>query len=166
MTKKTLAEELEIPKNQKNIEFVSDYDVFKDKELLDQLRKNIIENLLDSKMNDLENSKERMEYYINKETDDVDEQVKDGLVIIPENPNKDSSILGETYISPQTTWTFTAPAAGHWAIVEQDRPVEMKCHGQTVDIVWKKMTSGSFTLHWWDDDGNDTTRVVFVESLF
>ncbi len=72
MTKKTLAEELEIPKNQKNIEFVSDYDVFKDKELLDQLRKNIIENLLDSKMNDLENSKERMEYYINKELEGYD----------------------------------------------------------------------------------------------
>lgn len=70
MQKKTLVEELELEKDRKNIRFVSDYDIFQDKELLDQLRKKIIQDLIDSPI--MDHSKERMDYYINKELEGYD----------------------------------------------------------------------------------------------
>lgn len=105
------------------------------------------------------------EYYIDRDTDDVSNELKDGLVIEPIDPSPDTLIQGDTFIKPGMVWTFTAPrAGGHWAIVESDVPVELVCHNQTVDITWKKMTSGQFTLHWWDDE-DDTTKTIIVESL-
>lgn len=53
MAKKTLTEEFELdtPKN-RQIDVVKDYDVFEDKELLDQLRIRIIQNIIDNKIPD------------------------------------------------------------------------------------------------------------------
>ncbi len=72
MAKKTLVEELELQKEMKNVQFVSDYDIFKDKNLLDQLRKNIIQDLLDSPMINTNQSTENIDYYINKELEKYD----------------------------------------------------------------------------------------------
>ena len=63
--KKTLTEELEIKNNSGNINFIPDYDVFKDKELLDKLRSNIIQKLIDNPVYNNENAREIMDYQIN-----------------------------------------------------------------------------------------------------
>ena len=61
---KSLLEEFSINEENKN-EIVSDYDVFSDKKLLDELRKKIIEHIIDNKnMNN-----KPMESYINEEID-------------------------------------------------------------------------------------------------
>ena len=44
--KKTLIEEFELQNSGRNINFIPDYDVFKDKELLDKLRSTIIQKLI------------------------------------------------------------------------------------------------------------------------
>ncbi|HPE15242.1 MAG TPA: CpaF family protein [Bacilli bacterium] len=66
MTKKSLSEAFDIKsKNNKNINIVSDYNIFKDKALLDTLRNNIIENLID---NNIPEDK-LLNEYINDEID-------------------------------------------------------------------------------------------------
>jgi len=51
MARKTLTEEFELDKTlEQPINIIKDYDVFQDKELLDQLRIKIIENILDNKI--------------------------------------------------------------------------------------------------------------------
>ena len=72
MKKKTLVEEFELEKNSKNIHFIPDYDVFKDKKLLEELRSKIIQNLLDQPILDAENAKELMDYQIDKELEGYD----------------------------------------------------------------------------------------------
>lgn len=62
--RKTLTEELKIENNGENKYFIPDYDVFKDKELLDKLRNNIIQNLIDNPIFDSDNAKEMMDYQI------------------------------------------------------------------------------------------------------
>ena len=55
--KKSLIEEFEL-EEKKNVSFIPDYDVFKDKKLLDDLRKKIISHLLDQPIIGEENKKE------------------------------------------------------------------------------------------------------------
>lgn len=72
MSKKTLMEVLEVNNENKNINFIPDYDVFKDKELLDELRSKIIQKLIDNPIVSKENEKEIMEYQIDKELEGYD----------------------------------------------------------------------------------------------
>ena len=72
MTKRTLIEEFELEKEKKNISFIPDYDVFKDKELLDKLRSKIIQNLLDHPMLDYDNAKRWMDEEIDRELEGYD----------------------------------------------------------------------------------------------
>lgn len=72
MQKKTLIEEFELDKQTKNISFIPDYDVFKDKTLLEELRSKIIQNLLDQPILDDDNTKEIMDYQIERELEGLD----------------------------------------------------------------------------------------------
>ena len=69
--KKSLIEEFEL-EEKKNVSFIPDYDVFKDKKLLDDLRKKIISHLLDQPIIGEENKKEFLDYQINKELEGYD----------------------------------------------------------------------------------------------
>jgi len=69
--KKTLSEEFEIvEENDKN--FINDYDVFKDKELLDEIRKTILERIIDEKELSFTTDKEKMDYFVNEVLSDYD----------------------------------------------------------------------------------------------
>ncbi len=61
MASKTLQEEFQMSTKKKSLKIASDYDIFKDKVLLDKLRKKIIENIID---NNLENS-DNLKQYVN-----------------------------------------------------------------------------------------------------
>lgn len=106
------------------------------------------------------------EYYIDKETDDVINEIKDGLVIEPVNPTPQSQIQGETFIKPKIAEIYTAPVGGGiWSILE-DYPVCIKQINDTqIQLIWQKSTSGQFTLKWSKDDTTET-KVIVVESLF
>ena len=70
--KKSLLDEFDIKKTKKVANFVSDYDVFKDKVLLDELRKKIIEKIIDEKDLEFESNKEKINYFVNSVIDEYD----------------------------------------------------------------------------------------------
>ena len=106
------------------------------------------------------------EYYIDRDKDDMVNEVADGLVIEIADPTPAANIQGEAFIKPRIAETFTAPeAGGTWRILE-DYPVCINSiDDKTVEVTWRKSTSGQFTLEWSKGDITET-KVIVVESLF
>ena len=107
------------------------------------------------------------EDYINEVTDDETNEIKDGLVVEPDEPTPNSEINGETFIKPAIPEIYSVDIdGGTWCIRENNVPVDIEpIDNKSVQITWKKMTSGQFTLVW--NSGSDTyEKVIVVESLF
>lgn len=106
------------------------------------------------------------EYYIDHDTDDVEQEMKNGLILEKVEPKSD--IEGETFVRPQFEYRFTAPEpGGTWKVREKDLPVSLVAiDGQTIAATWQAMKSGQYTLMWQKQDGNCFTKTVVVESLF
>lgn len=105
------------------------------------------------------------EDYINKNTDDIQESMKNGLVIKPIEQTPNSGIEGESFIKPKIPEIYSVEqVGGKWKILE-NVPVHICQSGKNVKIVWEKTTSGQFTLQW--SKGNDIReKVIVVESLY
>ena len=67
MAKQSLSEVFDIKPSDIKVDNISDYDVFQDKDLLDNLRNKIIQNLIDDNIPD----DKLLEQYINDEIDNV-----------------------------------------------------------------------------------------------
>lgn len=107
------------------------------------------------------------EDYINEVTDDEINEIKDGLVVEPDEPTPNSEINGETFIKPAIPEIYSVDIDdGTWCIRENNVPVDIEpIDNKSVQVTWKKMTSGQFTLVW--NNGSDTyEKVIVVESLF
>ena len=107
------------------------------------------------------------EDYINEVTDDEINEIKDGLVVEPDEPTPNSEINGETFIKPAIPEIYSVDMdGGTWCIRENNVPVDIEpIDNKSVQVTWKKMTSGQFTLVW--NNGSDTyEKVIVVESLF
>lgn len=108
------------------------------------------------------------EYYIDRDTDDVEQEVADGLTIEPIDPNPDTDfgIIGNTFIKPMISENYVAPeAGGDWSIKEQFPVCIKTIDDSTVSVTWKKSVSGQFTLQW--SKGETTAeKIIVVESLF
>lgn len=107
------------------------------------------------------------EDYINEVTDDEINEIKDGLIVEPDEPTPNSEINGETFIKPAIPEIYTVDMdGGTWCIRENNVPVDIEpIDNKSVQVTWKKMTSGQFTLVW--NNGSDTyEKVIVVESLF
>lgn len=106
------------------------------------------------------------EYYINKETDDKIEEIKNGLVIEPVDPSPDTIIKGETFIKPNIAEIYEAPdVGGKWKVVENYPVCLIPIDDLRVKVIWQKTVSGQFTLEWYKDHIVETKTIV-VESLF
>ena len=107
------------------------------------------------------------EDYINRDTDDIKNEMKDGLIIESEDPTPESGIMGETFIKPMIQETYSVEEAnGAWSILENNIPVTICPSGdKSVQITWNKTTHGQFTLIWEKDD-IILEKVIVVESLF
>lgn len=88
------------------------------------------------------------EYYIDREDDDIDNFLDDGLVFEPIDPNPESEdgveIEGPTFIKPKIPEIYKAPDdGGVWSVTETSFPV---CLTPTTDrhvsVSWCKTTSG------------------------
>lgn len=106
------------------------------------------------------------EYYIDKDTDDIEEELKNGLVIEPLNPTPETDIIGETFINAKIEEIYSSPIkGGKWCIVEKNMPVKITLiDDQTIKLVWDKTIAGRFTLQWEKDD-YITRKIIVVESL-
>lgn len=106
------------------------------------------------------------EYYINRETDDVENEMKDGLVINPIDPTPDSGIYGNTWIKPMIKEVYRVDEAnGEWKVLEKV-PVFLCVKGnKSVYATWDKGTHGQFTLQWSKGD-KILQKTIIVESLY
>ena len=107
------------------------------------------------------------EDYINEVTDDEINEIKDGLIVEPDEPTPNSEINGETFIKPAIPEIYSVDVdGGTWCIKENNVPVDIEpIDNKSVQVTWEKMTSGQFTLVW--NNGSDTyEKVIVVESLF
>ena len=106
------------------------------------------------------------EYYINKETDDVENEIAGGLIIEPVVTPDEDGIQGEGFIKPKIAETYRIEESdGKWTVLE-DVPVTIyKIDANTVTVTWNKMVSGQFTLQW-AKDGKSLEKTVVVESLY
>lgn len=112
------------------------------------------------------------EYYIDRDADDVDNEIAEGLIIESIDPNPQPGegeiiIEGLTFIKPKITEVYKAPAeGGTWSVKESNYPVCLKVTNEPfVSVTWNKSVSGQFTLQWSKDDIT-LEKIVVVESLF
>lgn len=106
------------------------------------------------------------EDYINKDTDSIEESMKNGLIFEPVDETPDSEIKGPTWIKPNISEEYYIDKqGGRWCVLDK-APVEIKVIGvNKISLTWKKMTSGQFTLQW--SKGEEIIqKVIVVESLY
>lgn len=103
-----------------------------------------------------------VEYYANKDEDDIENGIVNGLIEEPKDPNPvEEFIIGETFIKPKKEYTYAAAAPGDWSIVSQ-QPVEYTINeDNTIVLKWKSSYSGQFELYC-----GDYKKIIIVESLF
>lgn len=106
------------------------------------------------------------EYYINEETDDVENEIAGGLVIEPINPTPDSGIHGETFIKPKISAVYEVDEPnGEWKVLEKVPVTVCPSGNKSVTVIWNKVVSGQFTLQW--VKGNSILeKTIVVESLY
>ena len=106
------------------------------------------------------------EYYIDRDTDNIDDEVKNGLVIEPVDPTPQTLIKGNTFIKPKIAERYEAPAAnGRWKVLDNLPVCLTSVDDTTVEVVWNKMTSGQFILQW-SNGLQLETKTIVVESLY
>ena len=112
------------------------------------------------------------EYFKNKDTDDLDNEIVDGLVIEPFDPTPRilSHIAGEGFIKPLTTWKYSLDkdyGQGTWSVAS-NVPVTLNAieEGKAVELTWFKSTHGQFELIWTNGDDITLTKTIVVESLW
>ena len=108
------------------------------------------------------------EYYLDKDTDDIENQMKNGLVIEPydSTPEVLSHIHGEAFIKPKIAETYSVDIEGGAWRVQDNVPVDIKVlDSKTILLTWFKATHGQFELQWVKDD-TILRRIIVVESLF
>ena len=108
------------------------------------------------------------EHYIDKDRDDVEQNMKNGLVIEPYDPTPAvlSRIHGEGFIKPKITETYSVDEEGGVWRVANNVPVSIEVvDSKTIHLTWCKATHGQFELQWVKDN-TILKRTIVVESLF
>ena len=105
-----------------------------------------------------------VEYFANKDEDDIDNGVVGGLIVEPINPNPENveqTIKGETFIKPKKVYEyqFTGVSSGDWKV--DKKGISLEADGKTVRVKWLSNYSGQFDLSY-----GDFTKTIVVESLF
>lgn len=119
------------------------------------------------------------EHYVNLIDDDVEENLVNAWNVQPIIPEytTDYGIDGPISIKPGQEALFEAiVSGGRWVIIENEGVpfpaqlpvdfVELDVYQKTIHVVWKEMTSGSFTIGYRMPNGMLYQRHVVVESLF
>ena len=109
-----------------------------------------------------------VEYYANKDEDNIEEGIVGGLIVTPENPNDnetENTIVGETFIKPKKTYDYHFKGRGiqNWT-VDKKYPVvlvEDELDPQHIYLKWDSPYSGQFDLTY-----GLYTKTIVVESLF
>lgn len=102
-----------------------------------------------------------VEYYSNKDTDDIEQGIVD--VLVPTEPEPAAAdILGEVFIKPKKSYTYEYIGAdeGEWAW-DYKLPISAQIEGKKITLKWTTTYTGQFILSF----GN-IEKTIVVESLF
>ena len=108
-----------------------------------------------------------IEYYVNKDEDDIPNQVVGGLVVEPIDPNEEEinlTIVGETFIKPKKEYiyTFNGALISDWVISSKTNVISSEeIDEHTIKLKWNSSYSGQFNLSY-----GSYTKTIVVESLF
>ena len=106
-----------------------------------------------------------VEYYANKDEDDLENGIAGSLIAEPIDPNPDNTgIKGETFIKPKIEYTYKYSGLGGnaWTIEPQGAPVKIvSTSGNSVTLKWLATYSGQFKL-----SCNGKSKTIVVQSLF
>ena len=111
-----------------------------------------------------------IEYYINKDKDDIENQIVDGLkpeetTVFKLENSKNKKIQGEGFIKPKKTYTYTNYKSGEW-ILDDKLPIKYEINNGDITLKWTSSYSGQFDLQFKDNRGVIETKTIIVESLF
>lgn len=111
-----------------------------------------------------------VEYYINKDEDDLEQGIVGGLIVEEENPNTEvieDVIVGETFIRPKKTYDYYFKgniSDCTWSVDNASFPVRIKIDENDIThlvLKWDSSYSGQFELIC-----GSYTKTIVVESLF
>lgn len=113
-----------------------------------------------------------VEYYINKDEDDVENLIIDGKLSQAEKIEPESAIVGEGFIRPKQVYNYVFDGYienGEW-LIEEGKPLQFKISNSNnakpqIHIKWNNSYSGSFELSFGNAE-KKISRVIVVESLF
>lgn len=113
-----------------------------------------------------------VEYYINKDEDDIENMLIDGKLLQGEVVEPASAIAGEGFIKPKQVYKYVFSGEidnGEW-LIEKGKPVQFKVSSSEnnepqIHIKWNNSYSGQFTLSYSNGE-REVSRVIVVESLF
>ena len=110
-----------------------------------------------------------VEYYINKDEDDLENGIVGGLIVEPANPNEEEveiTITGETFIKPNQAYEYRYEGEDQatWIIDTKKYPVKWSANPKDlkhIKLIWTSQYSGQFTIAY-----GDCEKTIVVESLF
>ena len=110
-----------------------------------------------------------VEYYINKDEDDLENGIVGGLIVEPANPNEEEveiTITGETFIKPNQAYEYKYEGEDQatWIIDTKKYPVKWSANPKDlkhIRLIWTSQYSGQFTIAY-----GDCEKTIVVESLF
>ena len=110
-----------------------------------------------------------VEYYANETKDDIKNNLVNGFVIDPIDPNIEEGINdiieGPTFIKPRVEYSYfyrKKRESMNWSIVTKNVPVEIvKTDGYRLTIKWNSSYHGQFEI-----ECNGYKKTIVVESLF
>jgi hypothetical protein len=89
-----------------------------------------------------------LEYYINKDEDDVENGIVGGLIEEIKNPNDaiiENTIIGPTFIKPKTThiYKFNGSLLAEWQLKGKNLPIKLNKIGDyKIELTWDSTYSG------------------------
>lgn len=104
-----------------------------------------------------------IEYYSNKDADDIERGLVDYKSIIPEG---NSEIKGPAFIKPKRVYQYEVPEGteGAWSWSSDsgaELPIVAKANGNVLELTWVKSYTGQFNLSF-----GSIVKTIVVESLF
>ena len=112
------------------------------------------------------------EHFKNKDTDDLESDMINGLVIEPydADPRIISHIAGEGFIKPLTEWKYSLDkdfGEGTWQYTAGVPVVaQVVEEGKSIILQWTKTSHGQFDLMWTNGDDINLKKTIVVESLW
>lgn len=110
-----------------------------------------------------------VEYYANKDEDDIKNGIVGALIVEPENPNEEvieAIIKGETFIKPNQAYEyqFEGEEQAAWIIDTKKYPIKWSANPKNlkhIKLIWTSQYSGQFEIAY-----GDYKKTIVVESLF